>query len=196
MTTDSSRSPAPKGWVPTRPFPLGALVLGGGAAVLTLFLVVGFLLPADWRASAELQIAATPAEIFDHIDSPEGWRTWTTWPDGELSRSGPESGAGATLSWEDDEMGSGAFAVTSSVEPLHLEYSVEFGPSMRARGVVSLSGNSGGTLVKWSESGNLGRNPLMGYWALFMPEGQGREMLKGLERLAGLVELVVPTVER
>jgi hypothetical protein len=38
--------------------------------------------------------------------------------------------------------------------------------------------------ITWRERGNLGQNPLMGYWALSMDRAQSDELVKGLERLA------------
>ena len=151
------------------------------------FLGVGFLLPTEWQARAHLTVVGSPEEVFVHLDSPEGWRGWTTWPDGGLNRAGPERGAGASLSWDDPDVGRGSFAVVVSDPPRRLEYQVEFGPSMEARGSLSLTVDETETLVEWEESGHLGNNPLMGYWALFMEDGQREEMRKGLERLAELV---------
>ena len=153
-----------------------------------IFLAVGFLLPASWQASATRNLDASPEEIFVYLDSPEGWRRWTTWPDGELGREGPERGGGSSLSWDDPEIGSGSFTILGSVPPLRLDYAVAFGQSMEARGSVFLAAQGETTGVAWEESGDLGRNPLMGYWALFMGAGQSEEMEKGLERLAVVVD--------
>ena len=43
-----------------------------------------------------------------------------------------------------------------------------------------------GVRVTWHEEGNLGRNPLMGYWAFFMDRAQATELEKGLVRLGEL----------
>jgi hypothetical protein len=37
--------------------------------------------------------------------------------------------------------------------------------------------------VTWREEGDLGWNPLMGYWALSMNRAQSQELAKGLDRL-------------
>jgi hypothetical protein len=41
--------------------------------------------------------------------------------------------------------------------------------------------------VRWREEGDLGRNPLMGYWALSMDGAQSDELQKSLDRLALLL---------
>ncbi len=133
----------------------GTIVLGGGALLLGGFLA-------------------------------EAWQTWTPWPD-STERSGPERGAGSMISWNDRELGSGAFRI-EAVDPLSVTYSVRVagagGGDMETRGSVQLTATSGGTLVAWLEEGDLGRNPLMGYWALAMERAQSAEMQKGLDRLS------------
>ena len=188
MTSDT-RTTSPIGPAGRGPaFSLGALVLGGGALVLMVFLAIGFLLPSDWEVSVVREMDAGRDDIFDFLDSPEGWRSWTTWPEGGLVRSGPERGAGASISWDDPEVGRGAFDLVRSEASERVEYAVEFGQAMRASGVVFLQTEGSRTLVEWTEKGDLGWNPLMGYWALFMEKGQTQEMEKSLDRLAALAE--------
>jgi hypothetical protein len=169
------------------PFSFGTKILGGGAAVLLLFLLIGYLLPADWEAEATRVIQASPEEVRPFLDSPEGWQKWTPWPQNGVTRSGPQHGAGATLSWDDPDLGSGSFTL-ERVDPDEVQYAVDVGDgSMRTHGRITLTPENGGVRVFWREEGDLGRNPLMGYWALSMARAQGDELTKGLERLDGLV---------
>ena len=165
------------------PFSIGVIVLGGGGLLGVLFLVVGYLLPTDFEASAE-RVVDVPAEaVFRFLDSPEGWRDWTTWPESGLERTGPARGEGARLAWDDPELGTGSFTLTRVVAPERVEYRVEVGSSMLTEGIVELTGTTRGTRVAWRERGHLGRNPLMGWWALSMDRAQSDELAKGLERL-------------
>lgn len=171
------------------PFGPGTVILGGGAVLLIGFLLIGYLLPSDWEAEASTVVAATPAEAFAFLDSPEGWQRWTPWPESGVTRTGPARGEGATLSWNDPELGAGSFTIAAAREPTHVSYTVliEEG-SMRADGSVDLAAEDGGTRVTWRERGDLGWNPLMGYWALSMSRAQTDELTKGLDRLRGLAE--------
>ncbi len=170
------------------PVSIGAKILGAGAAVLILFLLIGFLLPGSWQAEATASIPATPEAVFRFLDSPEGWRAWTPWPDSGVVRSGPARGEGAKLSWSDPQLGSGSFTLVSVTPPERVQYVVDVGDgSMRTEGSLTLSPRQDGVLVTWHESGDLGRNPLMGYWALSMGRAQGQELSKGLDRLSTLV---------
>ena len=170
------------------PFSVGVIVLGGGAVMLGVLMLIGFLLPTDWEANASAVVPASREAIFEHLDSPEGWRRWTPWPDSGLVREGPERGAGAALRWDDPELGAGIFRIEEADPPERVTYTVEVGGgAMRTRGSFELVPEAGGVRVGWHEEGDLGRNPLMGYWAMFMDRAQSAELQKGLERLAEVV---------
>lgn len=170
------------------PFSLGTKILGGAAALLVLLLLLGYLLPAEWEAAAEAHIAAPPADLFPYVATPEGWRSWTPWPDSGLVRGGPARGPGARLTWENRELGSGVFTIVEVEPSERVGYTVEVeGGSMRTTGSVTLEADAAGTRVTWREAGNLGSNPLMGYWARSMGRAQSTELSKGLDRLRTLV---------
>lgn len=171
------------------PFSPGPVILGGGAVLLMLFLLVGYLLPSDWQAEATAHVPLPASAVFRFLDSPEGWRGWTPWPESGVERSGPERGEGASLSWSDPELGSGSFTIVRATEPERVEYSVLIdGGAMRTDGVLALAPEAGGVRVTWRERGDLGWNPLMGYWALSMSRAQSDELAKGLERLGVLAQ--------
>jgi len=167
----------------------GTIVLGGGAVLMIAFLAVGFFLPGTWSATAETTIDAGPEVLLGYLDSPEGWRKWTPWPD-SITRSGPERGPGARIAWESREFGSGSFQIEESTLA-GVAYSVDVAGAgenpMRTHGTVTLTPENGRTRVVWDESGDLGRNPLMGYWALSMDRAQSTELGKSLDRLAEVV---------
>jgi uncharacterized protein YndB with AHSA1/START domain len=172
---------------PGQPISIGVKVLGGGAALLFLFLAVGFFLPGTWAAQRTVRLDAPPEAVFPLVDAPDAWRRWTAWPDSGLSARGPERGVGASLVWNDPDLGNGSFEIVE-VEPLRTvryRVSVQDG-SMRTDGTFLLEPDAGGTLVTWREEGDFGRNPLMGYWARLMARAQGRELVKALARLDSL----------
>ena len=171
-----------------RMFGPGTIVLGGGAFLLVVFLTVGFLLPSAWEARAEVVVDAPARAIMPLIDSPEGWTRWTTWPDSGTTRTGPASGAGASVAWDDRELGRGRFTIDEVQPDRSVAYSVEVegvgGAAQRTTGEISLGeAPGGGTLLRWREEGDLGSNPLMGYWARSMRRMQSAEMVKSLDRL-------------
>jgi len=171
----------------TSPFSFGTKALGAGALVLSSILALGFILPATWEAEATVLLPRDPEAAFRYLDSPDGWKAWTPWPDSSTI-SGPARGAGATLAWQDQEFGDGAFSITEADAPTLVRYRVEVNDGrMWIDGVVELSPEGTGTRARWRETGDLGRNPLMGYWALSMDRAQSEELQKSLDRLAALL---------
>ena len=168
----------------------GTIVLGGGAVLLILVLLIGFFLPTEWSVSAEVRIEVSSDELMPYLDSPEGWARWTAWPDSGLTRSGPGRGAGASISWQDQELGAGSFTIGEVAETSVL-YDVEVdwaaNTLMITNGEIDLEPLGSATLMRWTESGDLGRNPLMGFWGLTMERAQARELQKSLDQLAELV---------
>jgi uncharacterized protein YndB with AHSA1/START domain len=177
------------------PFSWATKVLAAGALVLVAILTVGWLLPTRWVAEATVLVPAPREAIFRYLDSPEGWRDWTTWPESGLERQGPARGEGAKLSWNDLDLGSGSFTLTTVREPETVEYRVEINAGgMYTDGSITLEDEPGGVRVTWRESGDLGENnPLMGYWGLAMERAQSEELAKGLDRLATLATAPAPT---
>lgn len=167
----------------------GTKVLATGAFLLGGFLAVGFVLPHTWSAEASAVIGVPPEDVLPFLDDPQAWRRWSAWPDSGISAEGPVRGAGARLSWNDPELGEGTFEIVEVVPPTRVRYSVAVdGGRMRTEGSFDLQVAEGGTLVRWREEGDFGRNPLMGYWTLFMAKAQGQELEKALARLDELVK--------
>ncbi len=178
------------------PISLGPKILGTGALLLAAFLVVGWMLPGTWSARAETEIDAPPSVVLSRVDGTAGWRAWTTWPDSGTVEAGPERGAGSRLSWSHPELGNGVFEIESVEGDTLVRYGVRVQDgAMRTDGSLVLTDQDGRTQIQWREDGDLGRNPLMGYWARFMRKAQSREMEKSLRRLKELVEGASPAVE-
>jgi len=165
-------------------------VLASFAVLLTLMLGVGIALPGTWNAEGETTLAAGPDAVFPWLSAPARWQRWNPWPEVQVTSSGPDSGVGATMAWDDPYAGSGHFTIVESRSPDRLVYQVEVqGGSIRTRGVVELTElDSGGTRVHWREDGDFGWNPLMGYAALTMHRVQSVELERGLERLRSAID--------
>jgi hypothetical protein len=168
----------------TTPFSFGTRILGAGAGLLLLALAVGFLLPATWSAERSSVMPLPPGDLFPFLDSPDGWREWTPWPDSGVVAEGPRRGRGSRLAWSSRDLGDGFFEIMDTGEDAWVTYRVEVqGGSMRTEGRIDLEALGEGTRLTWREEGDFGRNPLMGYWARFMKRAQEGEMDKGLARL-------------
>ncbi len=172
-----------------RPLKLAAIATGTIGALLIGFLVIGFLMPAEWEAEYAAEIEASPERVFAHLASAAAWEEWTPSPDSGVEVFGPEEGEGSGRRWDDTGYGQGEFVITRSDPPRMLEYRVEVeGGSIVIEGRMTLEAVGSGTRVHWTESGDFGRNPLLGYMAGQMGELQGAQLEASLASLRRLVE--------
>src|SRR5262249_4606763 len=130
-------------------------------------------------------VAASPDSVFPLLDDPRRWSDWAPLGDVQSSFSGPERGPGATRSWDHPELGDGVFRIVSTVPGREVRYHVEVQKgSLATDGTIELAPEGTGTRVTWTEAGDFGRNPLMGYTARGMDRMQGPQMEHALAELA------------
>jgi hypothetical protein len=159
-----------------------------GLALLA-FVVIGFLLPGDWSTVRTRTVDASPDSVFAQVSDLRRWTVWSTLSEVEGVFSDPSSGAGAVVSWEDEIWGDGELRLTSVIPGREVSYEVGVeGGSILTRGRITISGSGGGASVRWEESGDMGWNPFIAYFALGMERMQGQELEKQLDRLEALVE--------
>lgn len=167
-----------------------ARILGVVAFLLAFFLVVGLLLPGRWSAERTVEVRAPPKAIFPLLNAPSRWDDWTPWAELESSFEGPSSGAGASRAWNDRRYGRGRLTIVASEEPRRIRYRVEVeGGAIRIEGALILEPVPVGTRVVWTERGDFGWNPLLGWTALVMERSQGEAMDQSLARLKEAAEV-------
>src|SRR5689334_4776188 len=75
-------------------------------------LIGSLFLPSKYRVERSLEMRTKPDAIFAQVSGLKNWTNWTAWtvakyPDMQVSFSGPESGAGATYTWDGKSTGHG-----------------------------------------------------------------------------------------
>lgn len=171
-----------------RPLRIAAYLFGALGLVLLALLAVGFLLPSTWTASRERWIEASPTDVFPHLDAAAAWAGWTPSPETGVDLFGPPRGEGSGRRWDDPRYGQGEFVITHSEPPRELRYQVEVEDgAIRIRGALELQAERHGTRIHWTEEGDFGRNPLLGYLARRMGELQGAQLEASLAALARTV---------
>ena len=164
-------------------------IFGSFAALLILFLAVGLVLPGSWSAERTLRFRAAPEEVFPYLDDLQRWDAWTPWGDVESTFDGHNVGLGARRSWDHPQFGSGSITITESVADRLVRYRVVVGEgALSVEGALVLESVDGGSALTWSEEGDFGWNPLMGYSALTMPKSQGAQLERGLAALQRLLD--------
>jgi uncharacterized protein YndB with AHSA1/START domain len=158
-------------------------------ALLAALLIAGWLLPGSWQVHAERVIRAPSDTIFALLGTPRRWDEWTPWPEIPFTYEGPESGAGARRRWDAPDVGAGSFTITDAEPPTLLRYRVDLaGEDFPTVGSFRLEETAEGTRVTWSEEGDFGDNPVLGWAALAMRRRHGRELEARLEALAAAAE--------
>jgi len=165
----------------------------GVVLLVAILLAVGMLLPSGFKVQRSVEIAAPPSKIFPLIASPREWKNWSVWnrrdPAMKVEYSGPESGAGATWSWQSKSEGDGTMEFTAAIPDQRVDYALHFPEfDMRSKGQLQLQASGAGTRVTWTNEGNVGNNPVNRYFAVMMDSMVGPDFQAGLANLKELAE--------
>jgi uncharacterized protein YndB with AHSA1/START domain len=169
-------------------------ILIGLVALVVLFLLVGFLLPRQFKVERELTINAPQIPIYQMVSAPTNWPKWAVWnqrdPNMKMTFSGTGAGAGAKWSWESKTEGNGAMEFTEADSPRRIGYRLSFPDmGMESKGELKLTAiNDSITKISWSNEGDFGSNPVFRYFGLFMDKLVGPDFDAGLAALKILVE--------
>ena len=166
-----------------------ARILGALALLLGIVLGIGFVVPGRWTVEESVAVSAPPDSVSRVLARPEAWREWMAWPETGAEPLGPSYGPGAGFRWDDPTYGSGRFVVLESAPGHSLRYrvTVEDG-TIVVRGTLHLEPADTGTLVRWTERGQVGWNPLLGIAALTLEERQRTQLRGALEGLKAHLE--------
>jgi hypothetical protein len=162
--------------------------------LVVLFVAVGFFLPAQYRVERTVTVRAKPDVIYAQISNFKNWLQWTAWnqtkyPDMQVKFEGPESGVGAGYSWEGKSTGQGSIKLTRADPDKGIAYDLDFEHGKyKSQGTITLEPSNDGVKVVWSNSGDLGANPINRYFGLMMDKMMGPDFEEGLNNLKQKVE--------
>jgi hypothetical protein len=131
----------------------------GLVAVVAALIVVISLQPSEFTIARSTEIAAPAGVIIAHIQNLRAMDAWSPWAKMDLKMKityqGPESGVGASSSWEGPEMGKGRNTVVAVKPEQEVEMKLEMLTPMQAtnRVVFSLEPAGGATRVTWRMDG-------------------------------------------
>jgi uncharacterized protein YndB with AHSA1/START domain len=163
--------------------------------IVIVLVAIAFALPRKYQVVRSMDIAASPDKVFEQINDPRKWANWTVWnqrdPAMKMNYSGAPSGAGAKWVWQSKSEGNGEMEFTRSEAPKLLAYKLYF-PDFDSRSggqlVLEPTGTGNSTRLTWSNSGELGNNPMMRWMGLAMDKMVGSDFDAGLKNLKALVE--------
>lgn len=168
---------------------LGMLLI----ALVAVLLIGGMLVSPKFSVSRSVQIAAPPEKIFPLVSDPRIWKKWSAWnqrdPAMDITYSGPPSGTGAVWEWKSKSQGDGKMSFTAAEPSSRLAYDLffpDFGTT--STGEFRFEPNGPATNVTWVMNGDMGKNPLYHWFALFSEKMIGPDFEAGLKGLKAIAE--------
>jgi hypothetical protein len=135
-------------------------VLMGIVAVLVIGVIVVASQPGDLHVERSVAMAASPQDVFDHVNDFHKWEGWSPWlkvdPNAKGSYEGPSNGVGAIFRWDgNDEVGAGSMTITESRPSQRIGIQLDFVRPMEGTNDVLFMFKPDGdkTIVTWSMSG-------------------------------------------
>jgi uncharacterized protein YndB with AHSA1/START domain len=161
--------------------------------LVAVLLVGGLALSGEFRAARSTVIAAPPDKVWALLADPREWKRWSVWnrrdPQMAITYTGPASGAGAAWAWKSASEGDGKMTFTAAEPGKRLAYDLFFPDfNTTSTGALELAPEGNGTKVTWTMNGNMGKNPLFRWIALFGDRMVGPDFEAGLANLKALAE--------
>jgi len=135
-------------------------VVGILIALVALLGIVISMQPATFSITRTGTMNAPVAVVFEQVNTLRNWDGWSPWarldPNMKLTYEGPESGAGASYSWDGDgNVGAGKLTITDSKPNERIDIKLEFFKPMEGVNPTVFTFKQVGeqTTVTWTMSG-------------------------------------------
>ena len=166
--------------------------------IFATFCGVAFLLPKEITVARNIEINASKADVYDQANTLSNWANWSAWhkmdPNANYTYSTPDSGTGASNSWEGNPelTGEGSLTILESIinesirtELVFLKKGKENG---RGNGEWVFTEENGVTQVSWSFTSDMGKNPVARWIGLMMDSMLGPQLETGLSNMKEYLE--------
>ncbi len=149
---------------------IGISILG----LIILLVIVGFFLPSKSIVERSMVINASPAVVFEQVNTLKNWEKWSPWKemDPEMVNTYGEkpSGIGAYYSWVGPASGEGKLTITESQPNSMIKSDLDFGEMGIAKCDYYFEDAEGGTKMTWKYESELGGSPI-NRWIGFLLHG-------------------------
>ena len=165
--------------------------IGFGLAAL-LVVVVGLLLPSQYKIERQMIIAAPADQVHLWVGDLEKWSLWTPWLADDTSRDinlgALTTGKGAQISWKNDT-GGGDLEFTRCQADWGVAFDMTLGKRKRLSACsLQYRQIAQGTEVTWQLQGDSGLDIFGRYFNLMLNPLMGPMLDEGLEQLKLLAE--------
>lgn len=163
------------------------------ALLAAVLLLGGLLLSGRFSVERSVSVAAPAERVYALVADPREWRRWSVWnqrdPNMQMAYSGAPAGAGAAWAWQSASQGNGSLGFTAAEPARRLAFELRFDDfGTPSTGEFRFAPEGAGTRVTWAMQGDMGRNPLYRWFALFADRMVGPDFADGLARLKQLAE--------
>ena len=160
--------------------------------ILTIFVVVGLILPNQVEIKREIEINASKDIIHEYVNNLDNWPKWSPWleldPSIQTTIGDVHQGVGASQSWLGNSGGGNLTFTESSVEKGVLyDMSFDGDPTVYQAG-LSYQEKGSKILVRWTMTGEMKPIIIGNYFALLMDSLVGDSFVTGLEKLKEISE--------
>jgi effector-binding domain-containing protein len=158
-------------------------------AMLILVVIVGAFLPRRATVSRSLLFHCPRDQVFEQVNTTRNWENWSPWHQIDsamlIKYSGIEKGNNAGFSWNSSNknVGNGKIEIASSLPYDSIILDMDFMENGNAQEKFVFSETDSGTLVTWSMTSDLGKNPINRYFGLLMDKFVGPDFEKGLDNM-------------
>ncbi len=155
--------------------------------------VAGLFLPDSAHVERSVSINAPPSKVFPLLNNMRRFNEWSPWAgldeEAVYQYSGPDSGAGAAMSWssEDPSLGNGSMKITAS-SPQRIDTYLDFGDQGDANAYYIITESGAGTTVVWGFDTEFRGNIIQRYFGLVMDSLVGGSYEEGLNKLKLVAE--------
>lgn len=138
--------------------------------IVVIALIILYFLPGTITIEKNMILKAPSQVVYDHINTPKNWGKWIEWlkqdPVIELTYNGPESGAGAALSWNSQvpDISIGNVLLELSQPPTQVKATIDFAKYGKSDNTFLLQNTGNGTNISWSLDLNAGEKGFPEGW--------------------------------
>lgn len=163
------------------------VTLAAVAGVALIIGVGGFLVSPKWTVTRTRVIPAPAERIHAFVGDLATWPAWNAFEQGDpkmsIALGTPSSGEGAVRSWKSEKLGNGSQVLTMCDPAKGVRFDLTIEGFAPFEGWVLYEPADGGTRLTWTDSGDVGSNPLMRWMTLFMDGMLGPELDKTMAAL-------------
>lgn len=154
---------------------------------------IGLLLPSKWTVVESIHIEAPPERVHQYIADLKRWREWDGSPpdsetQGVWTYSGEPMTPGSSMEWHFGNVGQGRLEITEADPATGVAYTLRLEDRFDGWGRFEYTPDDRGTLVTWTDVGDMGSAIPVRYFLLFKKDDLGENFVLKLNALKTLIE--------